>query len=1049
MRKLLFLIMVFAVSIGSAMAQKKVTGKVTDASGAPLPGVTVFIKGTATGTVSNIDGDFTLSVPNDAKSLMLSFIGMKTQEIEIGTQATINVKMEADVIGLEEVVAIGYGTVKKKDLTGAISQINAEKLEKEATANISDMLRGAIPGLNVNFSQTAKGVSSSEEMLIRGQTSLRADQGQENRANAPLIVVDGMIYYGSLTDINPSDIETFDILKDASSAAIYGSRASNGVVIITTKKGKKGKAVINVSANVGITTPSHMSLDLLNEDEFIAWRQAGYERKERHQINKGPGYYDKYDQLPQGVTVDQWKAYSGSSAATDLDAVWLTRLGFSPIEVTNYKNGTTRDWTNDILQTGLQQDYNMSISGANEGASYYFSLGYTDNEGIVYNERFKTIRSRFNLDVKVTDWLKVGTNTQFAIRDESQQKVNLGGYGGSWGGVNPYASYYETDGVTITFAPTGNVSASRHPHRYINYRDNLQKYNSINSKLYATITMPYGFSFTSEFITRFNWNQEYWHNSSKDFEWSAFGGEAKRDNTQIVEWQVNNMLKWTKEIGDHSFDALLMQNAEKYQYWFTRVQRRKFLPNDVLGYHRMQAATEDVDLTSNDEVSTGASYLGRMNYVYKGRYLMTASWRRDGYSAFGQANPWADFGSVALGWTMSEENWFNVDALDMFKLRASYGTNGNRGVGIYDALSNLNTGKYVFVSPTAGSDYYVSQLYASRMENKELRWERTSAFNGGIDFSTLKGRIRGTIDGYHMVTKNLIMPRQLPNVTGYASVYDNLGQINNDGFELTLNTINVQKKDLTWNTGFSVSYNKNKIVHLFYDYKEDANGNLVEVNDIANGWFIGEDINAVWDYELDGIWQADEEAAAKVYSRFPGDFKQVDQPTNMGTDGSLTPDGLYTDADKKIQGTTVAPWRATFRSDLAWKNWELGIKMYSLMGHLKVNNHRKSSDVFYDRGAQLNVPYWTPENPINDWAGIESYASGFNVWDKASFIRVDNISLSYNLPKSVLDRVKVVNAKLTLVAQNPFCFAPNWGWMDPEISNFAPTNVSMKLNVTL
>lgn len=293
------------------------------------------------------------------------------------------------------------------------------------------------------------------------------------------------------------------------------------------------------------------------------------------------------------------------------------------------------------------------------------------------------------------------------------------------------------------------------------------------------------------------------------------------------------------------------------------------------------------------------------------------------------------------------------------------------------------------------------------------------------------------------------MPRQLPNVTGYASVYDNLGQINNDGFELTLNTINVQKKDLTWNTGFSVSYNKNKIVHLFYDYKEDANGNLVEVNDIANGWFIGEDINAVWDYELDGIWQADEEAAAKVYSRFPGDFKQVDQPTNMGTDGSLTPDGLYTDADKKIQGTTVAPWRATFRSDLAWKNWELGIKMYSLMGHLKVNNHRKSSDVFYDRGAQLNVPYWTPENPINDWAGIESYASGFNVWDKASFIRVDNISLSYNLPKSVLDRVKVVNAKLTLVAQNPFSFAPNWGWMDPEISNFAPTNVSMKLNVTL
>jgi TonB-dependent starch-binding outer membrane protein SusC len=1048
MQKLLFLLMVFVVAVNSAMAQKVVTGKVTDAGGAPLPGVTVFIKGTATGTVTDIDGVYSLSVPENSKSLMFSFIGMKTQEIEIGTQSS-SVKMEADVIGLEEVVAVGYGTVKKKDLTGAISQINAEKLQKESTANISDMLRGTIPGLNVNFSQTAKGVSSSEDMLIRGQTSLRADDTQEKRANAPLIVVDGMIYYGDLTDINPSDIQNFDILKDASSAAIYGSRASNGVVIITTKKGKKGKPTINFSANVGLTTPSNRSLDLMNGDEFIAWRQAGFERKEKHQIDKGPGYYDKYDDLPEGVTVDQWKAYSGSSAATDLDAVWLTRLGFSPVEITNFKNNTLRDWTDDILQTGLQQDYNMSLSGANEGANYYFSMGYTDNEGIVYNERFKTLRSRINLDVKVTDWLNVGTNTQFAIRDESQQKVNLGAYNESWGGVNPYASYYEADGTTITFAPTGNVSASRHPHRYITYRDNFQKYNSLNSKLYGIITLPKGFSFTSEFITRFNWNHEYWANSSKDFEWAAVGGEAKRDNTQIFEWQVNNMLKWTREIGDHSFDALFMQNAEKYQYWFTRVQRRKFQPNDVLGYHRMQAATEDVDLTSNDEVSTGNSLLARLNYVYKGKYLLTGSWRRDGYSAFGQSNPYADFGSVALGWTISEEDFFNTDVFDMLKVRASYGTNGNRGVGIYDALSNLSTGKYLFTNPTSGSEYYVSQLYASRMENKELRWERTSAYNFGIDFSTLKGRIRGNIEIYDMITKDLIMPRQLPNVTGYASVYDNLGQVDNTGFELALNTINIQKSDFNWTTGFSVSYNKNTIKHLFYDYRPDANGNMVEVNDIANGWFIGEDINSVWDYQLDGIWQVEEADAAKKYSRSPGDWKQVDQPTKASTDGTLVPDGFYTDADKKIQGTTVPPWRLTLRTDLVYKSWEFGIKMYSYLGYLKVDNHRRSSDVFYDRGAQLKVPYWTPENPINDWGGIESYASGFNVWDNAGFLRIDNISVSYNIPKSLLEKAKIANAKFSLVAQNPYCYAPNYGWMDPETGDFAPTNVSLRLNITL
>ena len=267
--------MVFIVTISSTMAQKTVTGTVTDDTGAPLPGVTVFVKGTAIGSVTNIDGVYTLSVPNDAKSLMFSFIGMKTQEVEIGTQSAISVKMQADVIGLEEVVAIGYGTVKKKDLTGAVSQINAEKLEKEATSNITSMLRGAMPGMNVNMSSSAKGLASSEEMLIRGQTSLRADGADENKANAPLIVLDGMIYYGDLSEINPSDIETFDVLKDASSAAIYGSRAANGVVLITTKKGRKGKPVITVSANVGVSTPSNVSLDLFNADQFIAWRQAG------------------------------------------------------------------------------------------------------------------------------------------------------------------------------------------------------------------------------------------------------------------------------------------------------------------------------------------------------------------------------------------------------------------------------------------------------------------------------------------------------------------------------------------------------------------------------------------------------------------------------------------------------------------------------------------------------------------------------------------------------------------------------------------------------
>jgi TonB-linked SusC/RagA family outer membrane protein len=1032
MRKLLLLLMVFIVAVSSTMAQRTVTGKVTGNDGAPMVGVTVVVKETVTGTITNIDGEYSVDVPDGANVLLFSFIGMKTQEVEINNQTEINVTMEPDVIGLEEVVAIGYGTVKKKDLTGAVTQIDAEKMEKEATTNITSLLRGSIPGLNVNFSQTAKGLSSSSDMLVRGQTSLRADNNDQRAANAPLIVVDGMIYYGDLADINPVDIEAFDILKDASSAAIYGSRASNGVILITTKKGRKGKPTINVSTSVGVATPSHKTLPMLSPDEFIQWRIAGFESNERHQIDIGPGYYDDPNNLPSGVTLDQWKAYDGSSEATDLPTIWLNRLGFSPIEITNYKNGTTHDWQPDLLQTGLTQDYNVSMSGSSDAVSYYFSLGYVDNEGIRYNEEFSAVRSRLNLEGKITDWLSVGTNSQFSVRDESSVMAG-DGYGSGWTGVNPFASYYEQDGETIMYAPTGNVSASRHPHLQVEYIDRFRKYNALNTKVYAMIDLPFGFSFNSEFITRFNWDRDYNHYDSGHLDWGQVGGIASRRNTTIYEWQINNIVKWNKEFGDHTFDFTFVQNAEKYQYWRDHTERRQFQPSDILGYHRLQAATEDVDIWSDDQVSTGDALLARLNYTWKGKYLFTGSFRRDGYSAFGQSNPHANFGSAALGWTISEEDFFNVSWLDLLKLRASYGTNGNRGVGIYDALANLNTGKFVFIEGT--NEYYVSQLYSSRMANPGLKWERTSAYNFGLDFSTMEGRVRGNIELYHMITKDLLIPRQLPDVTGYASVFSNLGQVNNTGFELALNTINVQKGNFDWLTNFSFSYNKNVIKHLYYDYDEAGN----EVDDLGNEWFIGHAIDEIWDYELDGIWQEDEVEEAHTYSRDPGDFKQVDQ----------NGDGYYDKEDKIFQGNRTPKYRLTMRNDLNWRNWEMSVKMYSYLGYFSANNHRRQNDVFYDRGAMLDVPYWTPENPSNEWARVESYETGFNVWENNSFVRVDNISLSYNIPQNLLQKVSIVNCKLSLIAQNPYVWAPHWQWMDPEVKNYTPTNVSFKINLTL
>jgi TonB-linked SusC/RagA family outer membrane protein len=1031
MRKLLMISIMLIGFLGNALAQRTVNGTVTDEQSNPLAGVTVMVQGTSVGTVTGADGNFSLTLPANAQALVFSFIGMKPNIVEIGSQTTFSVTMVVDVGMLEEVIVIGYGTVKKKDLTGAVTRLNAEDLQTESTSNMTSMLRGSIPGLSVALTTDPKGLSSPSDMLIRGETSLRSDAGDQRNANAPLIVVDGMIYYGDLADINPVDIESFDILKDASSAAIYGARASNGVILITTKKGAKGKPVISINTSTGFAYSSPSNLKMMNGEQFIARRIAGFEANERRQITIGPGYYQSYENLPAGVTLEAWKAYDGSGAAPDLDAIWLNRIGFAPIEVTNYEKGRETDFAQYTWQTGLTQDYNASISGSSDAVSYYMSLGYTNNEGIQYNDSYNTYRSRINLEAIITDWLKIGTNTQMAFRDESPISVGNNLYN------TPYSSMYEEDGKTLLFAPSGYINA---PNFWLElvYHDRFIKYNTFNSKIYGTLTLPFGFSFTSEFIPRFEWNRNYQSWSSGHPIWAANGGLASRQNTTIFEWQVNNILKWNKTFNVHNFDVTLVQNAEKYQYWRDYMYRQRFLPSDVLGYHRMQAGAEDLEISSNDEVSTGDALLARLNYTLMDKYNLTSSIRRDGYSAFGQANPRATFWSVAGGWTISEENFFQVSWIDQLKIRLSYGTNGNRGVGIYDALSNLNTGKFVLI--TNGTPGYVSQLYTSRMANQGLKWERTTAYNAGLDFAVLKGRLRGNIEAYFMVTKDLLIPRQLPNITGYSSVFSNLGQVDNKGFEISLSSVNIGKQDISWTTDFSLAFNRNKIVHLYGDYAPDpVTGEMVEQDDITNQWFIGHAVDQIWDYKTLGIWQESETEVAASYSRVPGDYKLED----------LNNDGYYTDADKQFQGYTRPPFRLTLRNNFQYKDWELSIKMYSYLGHYKANNYLRNNEAFYDRSTYYDVPYWTPENPGNKWARIDSYETGFNVWEKNSFIRIDNISLSYNVPKAFLERFKIVNCRLSVVSDNPVVWAPGWSWMDPENDNYTPSYISFKLNLTL
>jgi hypothetical protein len=435
--------------------------------------------------------------------------------------------------------------------------------------------------------------------------------------------------------------------------------------------------------------------------------------------------------------------------------------------------------------------------------------------------------------------------------------------------------------------------------------------------------------------------------------------------------------------------------------------------------------------------------MARLNYSFKSRYLLTASYRRDGYSAFGQSNPHANFGSVALGWVISEESFFDVPWLELLKIRASYGTNGNRYLDdVYSALSDLATGRYVQV--INGQPQYVSQLYSNRLANSGLKWERTGAYNFGLDFALNNGRISGNIEVYSMITKDLLISRSLPDVTGYSNVITNLGEIDNRGFELTLNTVNTDTRDFSWRSGFAIAHNRNEVVHLYGDVVDvlDANGNVIgqkEADDITNGWFIGRALDEIWDYNVLGIWQTSEEDEAAKYSREPGDFKLEDR----------NGDGFYTNDDKVFQGFTKPRFRINFRNDFQYRNWSLSAKIYSYLGYFSANNHKRNNDVFYDRGSSFVVPYWTPENPSNEWARVESYETGFNVYENNSFIRLDNVALSYEVPAAVLQRISLQRAQMSLIAQNPYVWSSQWSWMDPENKGYTPTFYTFKLNLTL
>lgn len=1066
-RRLLFLFFLFfAVAVRSQNVN--ITGTVTDVNKDPLMGVNVLVKGTTNGVITDLDGNFSLK-GKKGSTLVFSYVGMISQEVVFdGTPLSIVLKDNAQA--LDEVVVVGYGTMRKKDLTGSVIQVRPDNIQNENPKTVQDILRGT-PGLAVGYNASAKGGGTME---IRGQRSVYTAGNHNN----PLLILDGMIFYGELSEINPDDIAQIDVLKDASATAVYGAKAASGVIIVTTKKGKRGKPVVNFSANVGWTQKSAYR-DRFEPGAYMQHRQDWYEKNtyginsttgayEAYQsgtyANK-PGYYKNPGQLGD-ISLDEWRGYTTNEEGESDLSIWARRLGFMDNALDNFLAGRVTDWEDISFRTGFNQDYNASISGAGDKVNYYLSVGYLKNQGAIKSDGYNAIRANMKVNAQVTKWFEIGANVNFQDRsdgnidmDEDQNLRN-----------SPYADYADENGNPLQYPLGEKYSQRGYNYDFQKQYLELEKgYTVLNTILNAKITLPFGISYSFNASPRYQFFYDrYFMSADLPGSDPATRG-ANREQTKRFDWSLNNTITWDYTfLKKHHVILTLVQEAEERQSWKDRIEARNILPSDALGFHNTKnGSKENSTYSSSDSHQTADALLARLFYSYDDRYMITTSIRRDGYSAFGQSNPYATFPSVALAWTFTNEKFFKwTDILSTGKLRASYGKNGNRSLdNPYLGLANLyeGGGKMHGYIDSKGELELLRYLMCDRMANPTLQWEKTASWNFGLDFGFLNDRITGSIEYYNMQTKDMIMNERLPSFTGFTNITTNLGQVDNKGFELSIRSLNINTPKLQWSTTFGFSYNKNTIKHLNYERENvlDANGNVIgtkEMDDQKNNWFIGQPIGVIWNYRVTGIWQKDEAEEAAKYNQRPGDPKVANNYTEddiVLADGTVKP--VYNDKDKEFLGKKNAPIHWSIRNEFTlWKDLTFSFNIYSYMGHKSLETMYLNKDDDGGRMAygMVNLPkkeYWTLDNPTNKYARIEAKgpagAENPGMLYNRSFIRLENISIGYTIPQKWTQKYDIERIKVFGTVRNVATWAKDWEYGDPETGGLGARIYTLGLNL--
>ncbi len=979
------------------VALQTVQGTVTDARG-PLPGVSVKVKNTDIGAVTDAAGRYVLNSVDGNTTLIFSFVGYNTQQVAVNNRQTVDVRLTESLRDLNEVVVVGYGTQKREDLTGAVGSVNSRQLQERPAINIEQELAGKIAGVDVSTNSGAPG--GETKIRIRGYSSI-------NSSTDPLYVVDGVVWTEGGAAINPNDIATVDVLKDASSTAIYGTRGANGVILVTTKRGNgKHGGTVNYDAYVSVGNMAR-KLKVLDAKQFLAVEDQSYAN------------IPKYD--PVG-----WAA--GKYISDDPKTIRTALIG--KLFDANLKPLYNVDWQKAVTRSAYSQNHNLAFTDGTDKMNYGLFLNYADDEGIVLNSYQKRYNARLSVDDQVKSWLKVGATINY---DSRKTRIQNGGTGGN----NIPRMLVEMPSIIPIKYPDGsygkrtdypNMEGGDNPVAQAREITDLNINNVFSGNGYANIRFFPGLDFRSTLgVTTSS-------NTSPHSQTGLVGGptanqtysSASVNQYNNTYWEWGNYLTYEKTLNKvHALKVVLGTERQKFTQLASYGSTQN-LSDNYYGYYNLGAGSLPGVPTSNYDAWQMQSFFGRINYAYKDKYLLTLTGREDGSSRFGVNNKYGFFPSAGLAWKISEEDFMKTNRIiSDLKLRLTYGLTGNSEIGEYRSLANINTNNYIF-----GNSQTIGTTLTS-IGNENLQWEKTAEFDLGLSFGLFSNRITVDADAYIKKTQALLLNAPLPETSGFNSVYKNIGKLQNEGIELSLNTINVKSTDFTWSTNFNISFLRNKILQL------GSSNDDIFLNPAFLSQFllmrVGNPAGQFWGYKVLGTWSSNEAVQAAKYGLLPGDLKLWDK----------NGDGVVNSADKTILGKSTPDGYGTFSNDFRYKGFDLAIELQFNYGNQIMNLTRHSGQ---DRTGQANsyatvLNAWTPShqntNIAEDRPAYVRYQTEIysTKVESGSFIRARAVTLAYNFPAAVTSRLKMSRLRLYAQAQNLFLITKYTGY-DPETSTY-------------